>query len=93
QQGAVDPRIAALDPGMRLAGPALTVDIRPGDNLMIHYALTKARPGDVLVVDAKGFADAGPWGDVLTFAAQTIGLAGLVIDGAVRDASSIVEMG
>lgn len=93
QRGAVDARIAALDPDMRLAGPALTVDIRPGDNLMIHYALTKARPGDVLVVDAKAFIDAGPWGDVLTFAAQTIGIAGLVIDGAVRDASNIVEMG
>ncbi len=87
QRGAVDPRIAPLDPSMRLAGPALTVDIRPGDNLMIHYALTKARPGDVLVVDAKAFVDAGPWGDVLTFAAQQIGIAGLVIDGAVRDAS------
>lgn len=93
QRGAVDPRIAPLDPSMRLAGPALTVDIRPGDNLMIHYALTKARPGDVLVVDAKAFVDAGPWGDVLTFAAQQIGIAGLVIDGAVRDASQIVEMG
>ncbi|SFC57566.1 4-hydroxy-4-methyl-2-oxoglutarate aldolase [Cupriavidus sp. OV038] len=93
QRGAVDPRIAPLDPTMRLAGPALTVDIRPGDNLMIHYALTKARPGDVLVVDAKAFVDAGPWGDVLTFAAQQIGIAGLVIDGAVRDASQIVEMG
>lgn len=77
---------------MRLAGPALTLDIRPGDNLMIHYALTKARPGDVLVVDAKQFVNAGPWGDVLTFAAQRIGIAGLVIDGAVRDASNIVDM-
>ncbi|WP_116313858.1 4-carboxy-4-hydroxy-2-oxoadipate aldolase/oxaloacetate decarboxylase [Cupriavidus taiwanensis] len=93
QRGAVDPRIAALDPGMRVVGPALTVDIRPSDNLMIHYALTKAKPGDVLVVDAKGFVDAGPWGDILTLAAKKIGIAGLVIDGAVRDASAIVEMG
>ncbi len=93
QRGAVDPRIAALDPGMRVVGPALTVDIRPSDNLMIHYALTKAKPGDVLVIDAKGFVDAGPWGDLLTLAAKKIGIAGLVIDGAVRDASAIVEMG
>ncbi len=92
QRGAVDPRIAALDPAMRVVGPALTVDIRPSDNLMIHYALTKAKPGDVLVIDAKGFVDAGPWGDILTLAAKKIGLAGLVIDGAVRDASAIVEM-
>src|SRR5690606_16608752 len=66
QKGAVDPRIRTLDPRFRLAGRALTVDIRPGDNLMLHYALSKASPGDVLVVDAKGFLDAGPWGDVLT---------------------------
>ncbi|GJG97669.1 4-carboxy-4-hydroxy-2-oxoadipate aldolase/oxaloacetate decarboxylase [Cupriavidus pauculus] len=93
QRGAVDSTIAPLDPSMRVAGPALTIDIRPSDNLMIHYALTKARPGDVLVVDAKQFVNAGPWGDVLTYAAQRIGIAGLVIDGAVRDATNIVEMG
>lgn len=93
QVGAVDARIAPLDPSTRLVGPALTIDIRPSDNLMIHYALTKAKAGDVLVIDAKGFLDAGPWGDLLTLAAQKIGIAGLVIDGAVRDASSIIEMG
>lgn len=47
----------------------------------------------MLVVDAKGFVDAGPWGDILTLAAQEIGIAGLVIDGAVRDADSIIDMG
>jgi len=93
QKGAVDPRIRALDPRFRLAGRALTVDIRPGDNLMLHYALSKAVPGDVLVVDAKGFLDAGPWGDVLTLAARQAGVAGLALDGAVRDAAAIVEMG
>lgn len=93
QRRAVDPRIAPLDPSMRVVGPALTIDIRPSDNLMIHYALTKAKRGDVLVIDAKGFVDAGPWGDLLTLAAQKIGIAGLVIDGAVRDASAIVDMG
>ena len=93
QKGAVDPRIGALDRGFRLAGRALTVDIRPGDNLMLHYALSKAVPGDVLVVDAKGFVDAGPWGDVLTLAARQAGVVGLAIDGAVRDAAAIIEMG
>ncbi len=47
----------------------------------------------MLVVDGKGFVDAGPWGDILTLAAQEVGMAGLVIDGAVRDADSIIEMG
>ena len=92
-KGALDSGIKPIDPGMRLAGPALTVDTRPADNLMLHYALLKAKPGDVLVVDAKGFMEAGPWGDVMTQQALQIGLAGLVINGAVRDASSIVEMG
>lgn len=93
QKGALDGGLKPLDPGVRMAGPALTVDLRPGDNLMVHYALTKARPGDVLVLDAKGFTEAGPWGDVLTLAVQQVGLAGLVINGAVRDGNAIVEMG
>jgi 4-hydroxy-4-methyl-2-oxoglutarate aldolase len=92
QKGAIDPAIRPIDPTLRLAGPALTVDCRPSDNLAIHYALTKAGPGDVLVVDAKGFIDAGPWGDLLTLAAQKLGIVGLVIDGAVRDANAIIDM-
>lgn len=93
QKGALDAGLKPLDPATRMAGPAVTVDLRPGDNLMVHYALTKVRPGDVLVLDAKGFTEAGPWGDVLTLAAQQLGLAGLVVNGAVRDANAIVEMG
>ena len=90
-QGALDHGIKPLDPSSRLVGPALTVDARPADNLILHYALLKARPGDVLVVDSKGFLEAGPWGDVLTAAALKAGIAGLVINGAVRDADAIVQ--
>lgn len=92
-KGALDGGIKPIDPNSRLAGPAVTVDMRPADNLMLHYALTKVRPGDVLVVDAKGFVEAGPWGDVMTHAAKRLGVAGLVINGAVRDANQIIEMG
>lgn len=92
-KGALDSGMKPIDPGSRLVGPALTVDTRPSDNLMLHYALLKAKPGDVLVVDAKGFTEAGPRGDVLTAAAMKIGIAGLVIHGAVRDAQAIVDMG
>jgi 4-hydroxy-4-methyl-2-oxoglutarate aldolase len=92
-KGALDSGIKPIDPASRLAGPALTVDTRPADNLMLHYALLKAKPGDVLVVDAKGFLEAGPWGDVLTAAALKAGVVGLVIHGAVRDADAIVDMG
>ncbi len=89
---ALDSGIKPLAPGMCLAGPAVTVDARPADNLIIHYALTKARAGDVLVVDAKAFVEAGPWGDVMTHQALQIGLAGLIINGAVRDSAAIAEM-
>jgi 4-hydroxy-4-methyl-2-oxoglutarate aldolase len=91
-KGAFDSGIKPIAPTMHLAGRALTIDMRPADNLMLHYAMLKARPGDVLVVDAKGFLEAGPWGDVFTEQALATGLAGLVIDGAVRDSQTIIDM-
>lgn len=92
-KGALDGGIKPIDPASRLVGTALTVDARPADSLVLHYALLKARPGDVLVVDAKGFLEAGPWGDVMTAAAMKRGVAGLVIHGAIRDTSRIVQLG
>ena len=81
----------------RLAGPALTVSTRPGNNLLIHRALLQAQPGDVLVVGlteqtADGH-DFGYWGDILTTAAIEKGVAGLVIDGCVRDIEAIRALG
>jgi 4-hydroxy-4-methyl-2-oxoglutarate aldolase len=93
QRGAMNADIKPIDTRARLAGRAFTLDAHPADNLMIHYALTKTSPGDVLVVDAKGFLEAGPWGDVLTVAALEKGLAGLIINGAVRDAATIEQLG
>lgn len=90
QIGAFDARLKPLDPATTLVGRAVTVDLPPADNWYIHVALLEAGEGDVLVVDAKGFLEAGPWGDVLTCAAQQRGLAGLVIDGAVRDSRDII---
>jgi 4-hydroxy-4-methyl-2-oxoglutarate aldolase len=78
---------------MVVAGPALTVDTKPADNLAVQYAVSTAQPGDVLVVDAKAFLEAGPWGDILTVYAQQVGIAGLVIDGSVRDSRDIVALG
>lgn len=92
-KGALDCGIKPLDTQMKVAGPAFTVDIRPADNLMLHYALLHIKPGDVLVVDAKGFVEAGPWGDVLTEQALKQGVAGLIIHGAVRDAEAINKAG
>jgi 4-hydroxy-4-methyl-2-oxoglutarate aldolase len=93
QRGSIASEIRPLDPAMKLVGTALTVNTTPGDNLMFHQAVLMARPGDVLVVDAKGFTDAGPWGDVLTLAAQQAGITGLVIDGSVRDSEAIIDAG
>lgn len=91
--GAVDPAIKPLDPGTCLVGRALTVDTAPADNLAVQQAVTLAQPGDVLVIDAKGYLDAGLWGDVLTHYAQHVGIAGIVVDGAVRDSNEIVRLG
>lgn len=92
-KGALDSGMKPIDPTVRLAGPALTVDARPADNLILHHAVLKAKPGDILVVDAKGFMEAGPWGDVLTLQAIKLGIAGLVINGCVRDANLIIDLG
>lgn len=93
QTGAVDSALRPIDPQMTVVGTAFTVDVEPGDNLMVHLGVVAASPGDVLVVNANGCLDAGPWGDVLTIAAQAAGIRGLVIDGAVRDSSAIIDAG
>ena len=75
-------------PGTHLLGPALTVRVREGDNLMIHKALQLGKPGDVLVVDGAGATERALFGDIMRSVAKMRGFAGLVIDGAIRDASS-----
>jgi 4-hydroxy-4-methyl-2-oxoglutarate aldolase len=92
RRGAMHGRIAAVRPNMKLAGPALTVDVRPGDNLMIHAAIALAKPGDVLVIDGKGDQTAALMGTIMMTACKKLGLAGVVIDGAVRDSLEIAEM-
>jgi 4-hydroxy-4-methyl-2-oxoglutarate aldolase len=93
QRDALGPALKPLDPASRIAGRVVTVDLEPADNWFIHVAMLHTQPGDILVVDAKGYVQAGPWGDVLTLAAQQRGLAGLVIDGAVRDSQEIIASG
>lgn len=74
-----------------LAGPALTVKCRPGDNLMIHKALTMAQAGDVIVVDAGGDLTNSLFGEIMVATALKIGVAGVVLNGAVRDSEEIGE--
>jgi len=91
--GMVDRGIIARTKPFKLCGSALTVSCSGGDNLMIHLAITLAQPGDVLVINAGGFLDAGAWGEILTVAAQVRGVAGLIIDGSVRDIEPISRRG
>ena len=69
----------------RMVGVALTVKTRPGDNLMIHKAISLSQPGEVLVVDAGGDLTNALVGELMAMEAQRRGMAGFVIDGAVRD--------
>jgi 4-hydroxy-4-methyl-2-oxoglutarate aldolase len=94
RRGALHGRVRALRPHMKLAGPAFTVEVRPGDNLMIHAALALAQPGDVLVIDGKADQLCALMGTIMMTAAQQLGLAGVVVDGAVRDSAwRLAEMG
>ena len=93
RRGALHGRIAPLAPSMRFAGPALTVKLRPGDNLMIHAALALARPGDVIVVDGKGDLSSALMGEIMSQQAVALGVVAVVIDGAVRDAEAIRALG
>ena len=93
QRGYVDNAIAPLDPASRIAGRACTVDSKEGDNLMMHYAISRAQPGDIVVVDYKGCMRPAAVGDLMAYSSLKRGLGGMVIDGAVRDAAPIVEMG
>ncbi len=74
-----------------LAGPAVTVKARPGDNLMVHAALDRAQPGDVVVVDAGGDLTNAIIGELMVAHAAHRGLAGIVINGAIRDVVAIRE--
>ena len=85
---ALDYNIRPVWPGATLAGAAFPLRCAPGDNLAIHLAVAQAEPGDVLVVDGHGYI-AGYWGEILTVAAQARGIAGLVIDGGVRDLAAL----
>lgn len=89
RRGTLHGRIAPLSPTMKVVGPALTVEIRPGDNLMIHAALAIAQPGDVIIVDGKGDQTCALIGEIMTTQAQKAGLAGMVLDAAVRDVEAL----
>ncbi|HZW48526.1 MAG TPA: RraA family protein [Bacillota bacterium] len=75
-----------------LLGTAFTVQIPEGDNLMVHKALDLAQPGDVLVVAAGGFLNRSIVGELMSHYCQIRGLAGIIIDGSIRDAEVLATM-
>jgi 4-hydroxy-4-methyl-2-oxoglutarate aldolase len=83
------PRIRPVWPAARLAAPAFGVRCTPGDNLAVHAAMARAPAGSALVVEVGIERERGYWGEVLTTAAEARGIAGLVIDGCVRDIAAL----
>lgn len=79
------PDIKSVLPGVSIAGSAVTVQAMPGCNMMTHKAIYLAKKGDVIVVDGRGHTETAIWGGIQTLAAHLRGIAGLVVDGAVRD--------
>jgi regulator of RNase E activity RraA len=92
-------RFHFMDPGMKsrsglpLCGVALTVNARPGDNLMIHKAMELAAPGDVVVVSTNGNVTSAVFGELMCHTAVAAKLEGIVVDGAIRDVEGITALG
>lgn len=86
---AMSAAIKPVAPGLTVVGPARTVTTMIGDNGAIHALVALLRPGEVMVVDARGQMDSAVWGEVMTRAAMQQGCAGAVLDGAIRDIAEI----
>ena len=82
-------RLRPYHRGGTLIGSAFTVKTRSGDNLLTHKAIDLAAPGDVILVDAGGGLDQAIIGEIMSSHAKSRGIAGMVIDGAIRDADAI----
>ena len=92
-------RFNFMDAGIRprsslaLCGAAVTVNCRPGDNLMVHKALEIAEPGDIVVVNTNGNVSSSVFGELMCHTAVAAKLGGIVVDGAVRDVPAIMNLG
>ena len=93
RKGYISYRIKPIAKGMKVCGPAFTVECPAGDNMMLHKALERAQPGDVIVATVAGAEDYGYWGNLMAISAVSRKLGGLCIEGCVRDADEIIELG
>ncbi len=89
---AAGPRLTKMHASGQMAGPAITVKTRPGDNLMLHKAIDMAVPGDVIVVDAGGDLTNSLMGELMLAYAVKKGVAGFVLNGAIRDADAFIAV-
>ena len=89
---AVDASIFPLNPNAKLLGTAFTVNAPAGDNLLFHKALDMAQPGDVIVLANKGSLSRSLCGEIMSNYAKSRGLAGIIIDGCVRDSAALREL-
>ncbi len=91
--GGMDVNVRPASPEMRCCGPAVTVRVPPGDNLMVYKAFEVAQPGDVIVVESRGYTQVAQWGDLTSMIGKGLGLAGAVMDGSLRDLTGIRDVG
>ncbi|MGE5676942.1 MAG: RraA family protein [Pseudomonadota bacterium] len=91
--GTMDYSIKPVKPGSKVLGTAITVKVKPGDNLFLHKAIYLSGKGYVIVLDSNAHKACASWGGMMTRAAAAMGAEGVILDGAVRDVEEIRELG
>jgi 4-hydroxy-4-methyl-2-oxoglutarate aldolase len=91
--GVIDIELTQVVPGSRVAGPARIALCAPADNTMVHAVIAHARPGDILVLTSEEPGPVALVGELLATQAQAQGVAGILVDGAVRDLDELAAIG